>query len=126
MLLKEKKFLSRGATFAVAPFFFLSRSSQNLMKAALLIFLGSGLGGVARHYINQAVSSRIGSILPFGILSANVLACLLIGLLAGLASTKAAIPPNTSFCYPSVFAVVSAHFPVSPRMLCFCSNKVGL
>jgi fluoride exporter len=41
------------------------------MKHSLIVFLGSGLGGVARHVLNHFVTSIAGSGFPWGILMIN-------------------------------------------------------
>lgn len=50
----------------------------------LLIAVGSAVGGVARALLNLAVTSRAGELFPWGILTVNVLGCLVIGVLAAL------------------------------------------
>jgi CrcB protein len=54
----------------------------------LIIFLGSGLGGMLRHGVNQVVSDRFGMDFPFGILIINISGSLLLGLLAGYFAYK--------------------------------------
>ena len=53
------------------------------MKHSLIIFLGSGLGGVARHLLNNLVTAFAGSAFPWGILAINVTGSTAIGLVAG-------------------------------------------
>ncbi|MER2268041.1 fluoride efflux transporter CrcB [Methylobacterium oxalidis] len=48
----------------------------------LLVFLGAGLGGVARHGVNLA-ALRLGSDFPVGTLVINVLGSVLMGVLTG-------------------------------------------
>ena len=53
------------------------------MNNILLIFIGSGLGATIRYLLSitlQSTSSKI----PYGILTANLLGCLLIGIAYGL------------------------------------------
>lgn len=53
------------------------------MTGFLVVFLGAGLGGMARHAVNLA-ALRIGlTAFPFGTLLVNVVGCLVMGLLAG-------------------------------------------
>ena len=52
----------------------------------LLIGIGGGLGAMARHALNSALSARYASF-PVGIFVINVLGCLAIGLIAGLVAT---------------------------------------
>ncbi|MDR1789186.1 MAG: CrcB family protein [Opitutaceae bacterium] len=59
------------------------------MRDVLLVFLGSGLGGAARHLLSSAVN-KLPSPAPFpvGILAVNILASLLAGLLAAGAASR--------------------------------------
>ena len=50
----------------------------------LLVFVGGGLGSIARHGINRAGLAMIGPGFPWWTLTVNVLGSFLIGLLAGL------------------------------------------
>lgn len=58
------------------------------MKSFLLIFLGGGLGSVARFALARWVNAFHSSPLPLGTLTVNVLACLLLGLIIGLADHR--------------------------------------
>lgn len=48
----------------------------------LIVFLGAGLGGMARHGIGLA-AARLGSTFPYGTMGINVLGSVLMGVLAG-------------------------------------------
>jgi CrcB protein len=50
----------------------------------LLVFLGGGLGAMARHGVNRAGLALLGPGFPWWTFGANVAGCFLIGLLAGL------------------------------------------
>jgi CrcB protein len=50
-----------------------------------LIWLGGGLGSVARYWVSSVVAQRVGQAFPFGTLLVNVSGSLLIGFFAGLA-----------------------------------------
>lgn len=52
------------------------------MQRLFWIFLGSGLGGVARHALNGWVTAKAGSGFPWGTLAVNVSGSWAIGLLA--------------------------------------------
>jgi fluoride exporter len=54
------------------------------MRTPLLIFLGSGLGGVLRYALGGAIQRWHNGPFPLGTLAVNVLGCFAIGLLAGL------------------------------------------
>jgi len=58
------------------------------VKLYLLIALGSGLGGVARHAATVAVSARLGGDFPWGTFFVNVLGSFMIGVVAGLPSVR--------------------------------------
>lgn len=59
------------------------------MRAILLIFLGAGLGGVARHGVNVAAARLADTAFPWGTLCVNIVGSLLMGLLAGWLAFKA-------------------------------------
>jgi len=50
----------------------------------LLVVLGGMVGAPARYLVDVRVTARLGSGFPFGTLVANAVACLLLGLVAGL------------------------------------------
>jgi CrcB protein len=64
------------------------------MKTTLLIFIGGGLGSVARYFLgNWMPKMRIHPdlqdvVFPLGTLTVNLVACLLVGLLAGLGGQR--------------------------------------
>ncbi|MGQ4272720.1 fluoride efflux transporter CrcB [Terrihabitans sp. B22-R8] len=53
------------------------------MGSVLLVFIGGGLGSVARHLVNVAAGRLFGASFPWGTLTVNVLGSLAMGLLAG-------------------------------------------
>ncbi len=53
----------------------------------VLVFVGAGLGGMARHSVNLAAARVPGSVSSAGTLGINVLGSLLIGLLAAYLTT---------------------------------------
>ncbi|MBY0432682.1 MAG: fluoride efflux transporter CrcB [Cyclobacteriaceae bacterium] len=58
------------------------------MKPFLLIFLGGGIGSVARFALGRWVNVFHSSSLPLGTLTVNVVACLLLGFIIGLADHR--------------------------------------
>ncbi len=58
------------------------------MKTLALIFIGGGLGSVTRYGLGKWITSMHTSAFPYGTLSVNVLACLLLGWLIGIADHK--------------------------------------
>ena len=53
------------------------------MKHCLIVFLGSGLGGMARHLLNNFVTAIPGGGFPWGILAINISGSTAMGLVAG-------------------------------------------
>ncbi|MBL9138187.1 MAG: fluoride efflux transporter CrcB [Verrucomicrobiales bacterium] len=51
--------------------------------SALAIFLGSGLGGLARWWLSGLIAARVGETFPWGTLVVNVTGSFAIGLMAG-------------------------------------------
>lgn len=59
------------------------------MRSTLIVFLGAGLGGAARHGVNVLAGRLLGFGFPYGTLVVNVAGSLIIGLLAGWFAHKA-------------------------------------
>jgi CrcB protein len=57
---------------------------RTFMTTPLFIFLGAGLGGLARWWIGSYVQTFTSSAFPVGTLAVNVTGCLAIGILAAL------------------------------------------
>ncbi|MEK6676369.1 MAG: fluoride efflux transporter CrcB [Planctomycetota bacterium] len=64
------------------------------MAKLLLIFVGSGLGGVLRYLWGGAVQRLSGGNFPIGTLTINVVGCLCIGFLMGALSGRWMIREN--------------------------------
>lgn len=58
------------------------------MVTAFVVFLGSGLGGLARWWLSGLVADRVGETFPWGTLVVNVSGSLVIGLFATLTGTE--------------------------------------
>ncbi len=54
------------------------------MLNALVIFLGGGLGSLARWWLSGLVADRVGQTFPWGTLVVNVSGCFLVGIFASL------------------------------------------
>jgi fluoride exporter len=59
------------------------------MQAYLIVFLGAGLGGAARHGVNLVALRLLGSGFPYGTLVVNVSGSLVMGLMAGIFALRA-------------------------------------
>lgn len=57
----------------------------------LIVFVGAGLGGAARHGVNL-LALRLGTTFPFGTLAINVSGSLLMGLAAGYFAYRGQLP----------------------------------
>jgi CrcB protein len=58
-------------------------------KLFLLVFLGGGLGSVARFLMSTTVQKLFdGAAFPFGTFSVNMLGCLVIGMLGSMAESR--------------------------------------
>ena len=60
----------------------------------LLVGLGSALGGIVRHWINQSAIARFGEAFPWGTLAVNASGSLLIGILSALAAGDNSTKPS--------------------------------
>lgn len=60
------------------------------MLNLFLIFVGGGAGSLARYGISKWLNPPVGGF-PWGTLTANVLACLILGMIAALISQKSGI-----------------------------------
>ena len=61
----------------------------------LLVGIGGAAGAVARYLLSGMVQERSGGVFPWGTLVVNVLGCLVMGLLAGLADVRGFMTPPT-------------------------------
>lgn len=52
------------------------------------VFIGGGLGSIARYELGQKVARLTGSGFPFGTISVNILSCLILGLVGYLFTVK--------------------------------------
>ena len=58
------------------------------MKDLLFVFLGSGLGGIMRYWLGKFVGLYYSHYFPLGTFLVNILACLTVGFLIGIADGK--------------------------------------
>jgi CrcB protein len=59
------------------------------MNGFLVVFLGAGIGGAARHGVNVAALRLLGPGFPHGTITVNIAGSLIMGLLAGWFAHKA-------------------------------------
>ena len=72
------------------------------MKQVLLVFLGGGLGSVARYWLSLKLNNFENAI-PFGTLLANVLGSLIIGLIFGYTARTGLLNENHSLLLATGF-----------------------
>lgn len=70
--------------------------ATHFMEKIILVFIGSGLGGVTRYGLQQCIHKYYQAIFPLGTLFVNVLACFILGLIIGIASHKQLFSFNTN------------------------------
>jgi CrcB protein len=64
------------------------------MTNYILVFVGGGLGAVARYWLQGLVYAQTGTSFPYGTLVVNVLGCLLIGLLMSSMEERFLVHPQ--------------------------------
>ncbi len=65
------------------------RYSPDVMQAYLLVFVGAGLGGALRHFLNIALSRVFGTDFPWSTAFINISGSLAMGLLTGWLAFRA-------------------------------------
>lgn len=73
------------------------------MMTYLLVFIGGVVGALARYFIDRFVKEEIGQSLPWGTLTVNVIACIILGAVMGVfskggISTEVVALLGTGFC----------------------------
>lgn len=58
------------------------------MNTIIAIFIGGGLGSVARYGVGKGVAIYLKSAMPWGTLAANLLSCVVMGVALGMLSGK--------------------------------------
>lgn len=64
------------------------------MNMALAVFVGAGLGGLSRHFLNTAITNATGGHFPYGILAINILGSLAMGLFVGWLTFRGEMMPT--------------------------------
>jgi CrcB protein len=67
------------------------------MNAYLWIFVGGGLGSVARFLISGAIDRSIGVVFPWGTIVVNVTGCFVIGVLATVTGSDGRLQVDPDF-----------------------------
>ncbi len=60
----------------------------------LIVFLGAGLGGMARHGVNMAAARLLGLGFPYGTLTVNIVGSFLMGLAVEYWALKSGLPQS--------------------------------
>jgi fluoride exporter len=63
------------------------------MQSLVIVFLGGGLGSVVRFSMSKWINSFHSHHFPLGTLGANIVACLVLGIIIGVADHKQLISP---------------------------------
>ena len=71
------------------------------MNQSLLIFIGGGLGSLTRFSLSKFIQEHIDKTFPFGTLSVNVLASIILGIFVGLVEAKSL----TNLNYKALIAI---------------------
>ena len=64
------------------------------MQSLFVVFLGGGLGSVIRFSLGKWVNSLHNQPFPFGTFAVNIIACLTLGIIVGLADHRQLFSPN--------------------------------
>lgn len=65
------------------------------MKEIVVVFIGSGLGGITRFGLGKWIDGWHNHLFPFGTFVVNIVACFILGLIIGMADHKQIISPTT-------------------------------
>lgn len=61
------------------------------MKDLIIIFAGGGLGSVVRYLLGRWINQLAGVTFPYGTLTVNVIACIVLGAVVGLVDQRNAL-----------------------------------
>jgi len=64
------------------------------VKTAFLVFLGGGIGSILRYSIGKWIGTLHTHYFPFGTLVVNIIACLALGIILGLADARQLMSPS--------------------------------
>ena len=71
------------------------QTDKTKLKELIYIFIGSGLGGLTRFGLGKWINNFLSTNFPFGTFIVNILACLVLGFVVGLADNRQIISPQT-------------------------------
>src|SRR5262245_53328581 len=100
----------------------------------LLVIAGAAVGAPARYLVDRAVQARHGTVFPWGTLTVNVAASLVLGLvtgavLAGAASSRVGLLVGTGLCGAlstySTFSYETLRLAEDGARLLAAANVVG-
>lgn len=64
------------------------------MRSAIAVFVGAGLGGVARHYFNALAVGLFGTAFPWGIFAINVIGSVAMGVIVEWLALRGSAPQD--------------------------------
>jgi fluoride exporter len=64
------------------------------MKSVIIVFIGSGIGGVVRYLLSRCLDNILITNFPASTLIVNIIACLILGFVVGLADVKQLLSPS--------------------------------
>lgn len=73
------------------------------MQKYLLIALGGALGSIARYWIGSTLTNRLGTRFPYGTLTINLTACLIIGFTLTFLGKRVGFSSNWLYLVPVGF-----------------------
>lgn len=105
-----------------------------MIKMAIAVFVGSGLGGVCRWLLSDLTGRLVrgafpaASMFPWGTLAVNILGCFIIGLVYGLADKGVAMDANTRLLLTTGFCGGLTTFSTfsHENYMLFQSHHLGL
>jgi CrcB protein len=96
-----------------------------MLKHAIYIFIGSGLGGIIRFGLGKWISSIHSTNFPLGTFIVNILACFIVGFVIGLADSKQIISASAKMFWVVAFVVDLAHFQhLVTKLSIFCKQEI--
>jgi CrcB protein len=65
-----------------------------MLRNSILVFLGGGIGAVARYWFSGAVHRVLPADFPYGTMAVNVVGCFLIGIMMALFDGRTTMSPS--------------------------------